>query len=36
MDFKNKAMLVKADGTYKEIFPKNKEDFKLEELQKKV
>ena len=36
MDFKNKAMLVKADGTYEEIFPKNKEDFKLEELQKYV
>ena len=36
MDFKNKAMLVRADGTYEEIFPKNKEDFKLEELQKYV
>ena len=36
MDFKNKAMLVRADGTYEEIFPKNKEDIKREEPQKYV
>ena len=36
MDFKNKAFLVKADGTYYRIFPKNREDFKLEELQNYV
>ena len=36
MDFKNKALLVKTDGTYTKIFPENKEDFRLEELQKYV
>ena len=36
MDFKNKAFLVKADGTYNRIFPKNGKDFKLEELQNYV